>query len=494
MRALPLLLLATLIASCSGSSTARTATSTGGETSPEAGAGLLDASLAARIDEAASDVLAATGAPSASIAIVQDGRLAYARAYGAANLETNAPATTAMRYGIGSVSKQFTATAVLLLAEDGRLSLEDPIGRYVPGLTGGDRVTIRQVLDHTAGYRDDWPQDYVPASMHQPTSMRAVADAWGAAPLDFEPGAQWQYSNTGYAIAGLLVESVAHEPLVDFLQRRVFAPLGMTHVADQDRDPRVLDPVGYSRFALGPPRVSPSVGTGWMAAAGELAMPPSDLARWNISLMDRSLLHPQSYDALLSATTLTSGTSTSYGLGIGVHGEPGRRVWAHGGEINGFLTDNRVYPDQRAAITVVVNCDFAGASELADRLEAILIPPAASTAPVTSAATASATDPAELTARVRAEYDALREGRVDRDTLTPNGSAYFDDVALADFRSSLGPLGEPTEFVLERQRLRGGLTAEVFRVRHPTRTLRIVRRAEIGGAHRVEQFLVLPTD
>lgn len=124
----------------------------------------------ARIDDLVTRALRSTGVPSASIAIVQNAQLAYAQAYGSARIDPPTPARPGMRYSIGSVSKQFTAAAVLLLAEQGKLSLDDPVARFLPGLTRAHDVTIRQLLSHTSGYRDYWPQDYVPPFMLEPTT------------------------------------------------------------------------------------------------------------------------------------------------------------------------------------------------------------------------------------------------------------------------------------------------------------------------------------
>ncbi len=161
------------------------------------------------IDKAVSDILAQTGAPSASIAVVKDGKLAYAHAYGWADVETHKPATTAMHYSIGSISKQFTATAVLLLAEEGKLSLDDKVGRWLPKVTRAGDVTVRQLLSMTSGYQDYWPQDYVMPNMMKPTSAQEIVAGWAGKPLDFDPGAKWQYSNTNYVMAGLIVEKTA---------------------------------------------------------------------------------------------------------------------------------------------------------------------------------------------------------------------------------------------------------------------------------------------
>ena len=222
-----------------------------------------------------------------------------------------------MQYSIGSISKQFTAAMMLLLMQDGKLKLDDPVGKYLPGLTRANEVTIRQVLSMTSGYQDFWPEDYVMTSMMKPADPQQILDVWGKKPLDFEPGTQWQYSNTNYVIAGRIAEIVGGKPLIEQLQERIFRPLKMTGVfnSDASRLP-ANDPTGYYQHALGPLRPAPQEGQGWMFAAGELAMPASDLALWNISMMNRTLLAPASYDEMFTEVKLKNGKGTGYGLGV----------------------------------------------------------------------------------------------------------------------------------------------------------------------------------
>ena len=152
----------------------------------------IDPALRSQVDRIAAQVLEATGVPSASIAVVQHGKLVYTHAYGSARVATATspavPATPEMRYSIGSISKQFTATAILLFQEQGKLSLDDPVGKYIPGLTRGNDVTIREILSHTSGYQDYWPEDYVMTTMKGPETAQQIIDVWGKKPLDFEPG------------------------------------------------------------------------------------------------------------------------------------------------------------------------------------------------------------------------------------------------------------------------------------------------------------------
>src|SRR5262245_53424827 len=172
----------------------------------------LPESVRTRIDSIVAEELKTSGAPSVSLAIVKDGAIAYANAYGNARVQPPTKATPSMRYSIGSVSKQFTAAAILLLAEEGRLSLDDKVSQFVPDLTRANDVTLRQLLSMTSGYQDYWPQDYVMVPMQKPITTRQIMTDWARKPLDFDPGTQWQYSNTNYVIAGAIVEKAGGKP------------------------------------------------------------------------------------------------------------------------------------------------------------------------------------------------------------------------------------------------------------------------------------------
>src|ERR1035437_6019697 len=338
----------------------------------------LDPALRARIDRIAAQVLEQTGVPSASVAVVKGGKLVYTHAYGKARLATGkAPAVAAtpeMRYSIGSISKQFTATAILLLQEDGKLSLDDAVGKYVPGLTRGNEVTIRQILSHTSGYQDFWPEDYVMTPMLHAESAQQILDTWGKKALDFEPGTQWQYSNTNFVIAGRIVETITGAPLMDLLTTRIFRPLGMKSVWNSDEAKLTeADATAYYRHALGPLRVAPKEGRGWMFAAGELAMTAHDLALWDESLIAQSVLKSESYKQMFTEVKLKDEKGTHYGLGVDVQDRNGHRSIEHSGEVSGFVSDNRVLVDDGVAVAVLTNQDAVGAASTIARLAAPVI-------------------------------------------------------------------------------------------------------------------------
>jgi D-alanyl-D-alanine carboxypeptidase len=434
-----------------------------------------------KIDKVASDALAKTGVPSASVAVVRDGQIAYLHAYGHARLDPETPAKPEMRYSIGSISKQFTAAAILLLQEEGKLSLDDKVGKFVPNLTRANEVTIRQLLSHTSGYQDYWPQDYVMPMMLHPVTAQKILDTWGRKPLDFEPGTKWQYSNTNYVIAGVIVEKISGEPLLQFLQQKIFAPLNMKSVADTDKTKLGdTDPTGYLRYALGPPRPAPREGSGWLFAAGELAMPVEDLAKWDISIINQKLMKPASYQEFETEVLLKNGLGTRYGLGVDVRSELGHRSLSHSGEVSGFTSDNLVFPDERVAVIVLTNQDAAGASEaIATGIAPLLL---ASDDPATP----------EKLAQARKIFEGLQHGSVNRSLFTDNANFYFNEQALKDFANSLGPLGTPEGFIQVRQALRGGMKLRVYSIKFPKSELRAWTYEMPDG--KLEQYQIAAQD
>ncbi len=437
-----------------------------------------DTALARQVDAIANQVLQSTGVPSASVAVVKNGRVAYANAYGCAKLNPCATATPDMRYAIGSISKQFTAVAILLLQQEGKLRLDEPVGRFIPGLTRGNEVTIRQILSHTSGYQDFWPQDYVMPMMLKATTPRAIADEWAKKPLDFDPGSRWQYSNTNYTLAGMVVEKASGMPFFQFVRTRILQPAGLTSAADFDASPRAVNASGYVRYGLGPLRPAPDAGSGWMWAAGELAMTGSDLAKWDLNLVQHRLLSPASYRELEREVVLNNGAGTGYSLGLDVSMQGGRFMIEHSGEVSGFTAENMVFPEDSAAIVVLTNQDAAPASgAIANQIAEALF---------------TTTDKLaeSRTAQAKTIFEGLQRGTIDRSLFTSNANFYFSDQAIKDFQTSLGPLGAPTGFTQTRTALRGGMTYRSYRVTFPNRVLRVWTYETPDG--KLEQYQVAP--
>ena len=438
---------------------------------------LLAPDLRNQIDLIAQHVLKTTGVPSASLAVVKDGKVAYVQAYGEARLDPRTTSQPPMRYSIGSISKQFTAAAMLMLVEEGKLSLDDPLSKYVPGLTRGNEVTIRELLSHTSGYQDFWPQDYVPPLMLQPTTADGIMDRWARKSLDFDPGTKWQYSNTNYVIAGVIVEKVSGTPLLQLLSQRIFSPLGMRSVTDTNENKLPpTDPGGYFRYAIGPLYPAPKEGRGWMFAAGELAMTAEDLAKWDISMIQETVLKPASYREMESEVLLKNGVGTRYGLGVQVMSIGGHRVLEHGGEVSGFTAENIVMPEDGIAIVVLTNQDASeAASEIGSQVRTAILQ-------------AEHPQDPKQDALIRKVYDGLQQGKINRSLFTDNANAYFTDQALKDYAGSLGPLGAPQSFTQDHVSARGGMTARIYNVNYASKDLVIIIYEMPDG--KFEQYMI----
>jgi len=441
-------------------------------------AGQLPPATTGKIDDIVTKALADSGTPSVSLAVVQGGKLVYVKAYGNARLEPPLAAQPEMRYSIGSVSKQFLAGAILLLVQDGKLSLDDRVSRYLPGLTRASEVTIRQLLSHTSGYQDFYPQDYVAPFMQQPVTADAILNQWARKPLDFDPGARWQYSNTNYVAAGRIVERVTGEPVMAFLAARILKPLGISSAIDlADRALTPQDAAGYTRFALGPMRPALPEGRGWLFAAGELAMTASDLAQWDLSLIGRTLLKPASLDAMMSPVRLRNGAPTGYGLGVGVTAEAGHPKLSHGGAVSGFVSQNVVWPDQAAAVVALSNADGSTApGAIAEQIGPLLV--------------GEVEDPqaARALEQARQIFDGLAAGKIDRGLLTADADAYFTAEVLQDASASLKPLGTPESLRQTGVELRGGMTYRHFRIQFKGKSLKLSTLTVPDG--KLEQYLI----
>ena len=457
---------------------------------PRAGAqgvNTLTPELAAKVRAAVADVIAKTHVPSAEVGIVRNGRIVYVQAFGDARLSPRMPATPDMHYAIGSISKQFTVAAVMLLQQEGKLSIDDPVSKWYPELTRSSEVTLRNLMSHTSGYEDYAPQDYtIPAWTHATTAEQVVHE-WATKPLDFDPGTQYQYSNTNFNIVGLIVQKVSGQPFWPFLKKNVLDPVGLQHAIDLDTQHDQMEPTGYFRHALGPLRPALSEAPGWYFADGEMAMPVGDLLTWDISVMNESLLSHASYAEMESPTRLKNGLYSNYGLGLSAGNVFGHRAVSHSGEVGGFVAQNLVLPDDKIAVAVLTNQEAAPAAGMIQRaIVTMLVPSGASIA-------STPEESARATAEARRILTGLQSGKIDRSQFTANGNFYFDAEGLADYQSSLSPLGAIKTFVESSNSLRGGMRYRGFAVEFANGTHVNVSSYWTSDG-KIEQFLVEPAN
>jgi CubicO group peptidase (beta-lactamase class C family) len=307
--------------------------------------------------------------PGCAVGLAKDGKTLYTRGYGSANLEYRVPLTDSTVLESGSVAKQFTSAAIVLLAQDGKLSLDDDIRKYLPEVPpfGGAKITIRHLMTHTSGLRDQWGllgiEGRGPGSqVHSPaTTLDLVAHQ---KMLNFAPGTRYLYSNSGYALLGIIVQRVSGKSLDAFTQERFFKPLGMTHTQWRDDFTEVVmnrataysgsDQAGYHTDM---PFTN-------MVGNGGLLSTVHDLLRWNENLDNPKVGGPGFVDALQTRMKLTNGRTITYALGLEVSEYDGVKEIAHGGSTAGYRTHLARYPDQRVSIAVWCNHANAGPAVL----------------------------------------------------------------------------------------------------------------------------------
>jgi CubicO group peptidase (beta-lactamase class C family) len=274
-----------------------------------------------------------------------------------AEIELGVPIAPDMVFRVGSVTKEFTAACVLRLVEEGRLALDDPVGKYLPDFpTGGRKVTIVQLLTHTSGIRSytDMPSWF--RRMSEDWTPREIQAFFQDEPFDFEPGTRWHYDNSGYVLLGEILEKVTGKPYADLVAETIFRPLGMKDTRYGSDTPIVPNRVaGYQKSPNG------IVNARFLSmtqpyAAGALVSTVDDLARWHRALDAGSVLKPESLRRMWTPVRLPDGADTRYGFGWMVWSYDGHAVVEHGGGINGFQTANLRLPDDRIYVAVLSNC------------------------------------------------------------------------------------------------------------------------------------------
>jgi CubicO group peptidase (beta-lactamase class C family) len=330
----------------------------------------------AAIDALLQSSFSAAG-PGAAVIVVKDDRTLFRKAYGMANLELGVPLQPDMVFRLGSITKQFTATAILMLAEEGKLSLQDPIEKHLPGYpTQGHVITVEHLLTHTSGiqsYTDmpGWMTSRIQGSM----SVAELVDGFKKEPMQFAPGERWAYNNSGYILLGAIIEKVSGMTYEAFVRERIFAPLGMT-ASTYDRSEAILPKraPGYTREG-DQPRNARYLSMTQPYSAGALASTVDDLARWDASLYTEKLLKRASLERAWTPYVLKGGKSTGYGYGWDVSPLRGRRAISHGGGIFGFSTYGVRLPDERVFVAVLCNSDSPSSDPgyLAKKIAALVI-------------------------------------------------------------------------------------------------------------------------
>ena len=326
----------------------------------------VDALLRAQMDKA--------HIPGLSVAVVRAGKVVLAKGYGQSNVELGVAATADTVYQIGSITKPFTATAVMLLVEEGKVSLDDPISKHLSTVPEAwAEVRVRHLLTHTSGIKSYTSLPDNLKQFRQDVSREAVLKSVTDLPLEFKPGEKFAYCNTGYFLLGMLVEKVSGKPYADFLDERIFKPLEMT--GTRINDPRAVlknRAAGYSWEKNALLNGEPWSMT-WPFAAGAVVSSVSDLARWDAALYSEKVLKRSSLDQMWTAGKLNDGKAVEYGLGWQLNSFKGHKVIGHGGSIAGFTCYLVRFPDDKLTVVVLANLNPLNPRRLAEEVAALYL-------------------------------------------------------------------------------------------------------------------------
>lgn len=336
-----------------------------------------DHTLATRIDNAIAPLFKA-GEPGATIIVTKAGQPVFRKAYGLADVAKGQTMTPDTVMRIASITKQFTATTILMLADEGKLDLDDDINKFLPGYpTEGKRITIKQLLTHTSGIANFTSKPGFEAGVAEDLTPGQMIDTFKNDPLQFEPGTRYAYSNSGYFLLGVIIEKVSGLSYAQFVEQRIFVPLGMNNSAydghERGNAPRAQ---GYTRSGTG-------TGVGFEHgkvvsmtqpyAAGGLVSTVDDLARWDAAVSAGTLLKPASQQKAFTAHILPDGKSVPYGYGWSIGKLRGMTMQSHGGGIYGYSSYALRLPGQQLYVAVLTNADsgIAAADVIAMKVAAI---------------------------------------------------------------------------------------------------------------------------
>jgi CubicO group peptidase (beta-lactamase class C family) len=331
--------------------------------------------LVRQIDSLAAAALASGPTAGLAIAVVKGRDTIVAKGYGLADLENDVPATAQTVYRIGSITKQFTAAAIMQLVEAGRVSLDDELTKFLPAYpTAGHRVTVRHLLTHTSGIKsytglgaEFWEKS--PLDLTHDQLLALFQDK----PFDFAPGERFLYNNSGYYLLGVILEKVTGRPYGDYVRERLAAPLGLGGTLYCDESPLVKRRArGYAR-AEGKLVNARALSMKPPFSAGALCSTVLDLVAWTTALAGGRVVSPQSYALMTTAGRLNDGASTNYGFGLAPGALEGHSRVGHGGGINGFNTHLDHYPGDGLIVVVLANTEGANPARLAERIARLVL-------------------------------------------------------------------------------------------------------------------------
>jgi len=425
----------------------------------------------------------------AAVAVYQDGKLLDLKTYGLRDVAKKLPVDADTRFEIGSVTKQFTAAAIMQLQEQGKLSIDDPLAKYLPSFPHAKDVTLRQLLNQTSGLPDYTNQPDI-ATLMSTTDANANVVAYVAKPLDFAPGTKWEYSNTNYWVLGKVVAAVSGTSYEGYVREHIFKPAGMTHsgfVSDEATTDDFAIPYWHGAKNNGPAEPAPPMLESWPFAAGGIISTVGDLAAWDMALESGKIVSHESYVAMSSPGHLADGKPTNYGFGLGIGKTDGHERIGHGGGTPGSLAENATYPSDHLIVVVLEN-DVQGEPNAVEAavLEA-LYPDALAASHQPAAGEDLAVRP-----KILALLSGVLTGRLAANELSPEMQKELTPERQKAAAEHFASFGKPTAVIFKEREDAPDRTLYLYRVEFAdeVRNFQVVIDKKTG---RVDGMLLAPT-
>lgn len=424
----------------------------------------LTPAMKARIDKIVNTELARQYVPGAQVAIAENGRVVYTKGYGYRDLGERIPVDAQTAFGIGSVTKQFTAAGIMLLQQQGKLNVDDKLSKYLPHAPHASEVTLRNLLTHTSGIVGFTEVPNFSLLLPTPSSPQRIISTIAGKPLAFAPGTNWEYSNTNFVLLGMVIAKLSGESYPNFIQTRLFGPLGLqrswyTRIEQIHPD----DARGYSEFMYGLPDEHAYLADwSWYDAAGGLTMSAADLARWDIALDSGRVVTPASFAEMTTPTKLNNGRIVSYGFGLGVGSVFKRPTVGHDGLVSGFSAENLTFPKDRLAIVLLANGDNFAYVHAIRAIAAVVY---GTTDPLANAPFKPIAQPAAQVNAAKRQLVDLLHGKVDYKQMTPDLVLDLPKYRIPQLKEDGRILGEPLDFQPASVDHRPPLTIYRYRVR-----------------------------
>jgi D-alanyl-D-alanine carboxypeptidase len=414
----------------------------------------LDPALAKHIDTDVQAVLQHTDTPGATIAIIKAGQLVYRHAYGLRDQQQRLPVTQDTWFEIGSITKQFTAAAILQLQEAGKLNIDDTLATYLPDAPHAKEITLRQMLSHTSGLPEYLDGPDVEQMAVRPATLEQLLARIQGKPLDFAPGSRWSYSNTGYVLLGRVIELLSHETYDHYIKTHLLDVAGMAHTYTLT-DEAQLNPmaVGY-RHTDGKLERAPTIHATVGRAAGDLVSTTSDLEKWNQALTSGKIISAADYALMSTSVMTTEKGSADYGFGLFVDSVEDQPRVGHTGGSFGFTTANEYFPRQDVRIIAFTNNgDDPETGEMVTTAIFEDLYPAIATA----AKTPAVGEQAAITSTARDVFVALQTGKADASQFSAKLKGKLKAGLSARLAKEFKPYGAPTALIFKGQRVDGAV-------------------------------------